>query len=126
MVETQGQETPRVLVVDDDEQICALVQMTLSTAGYEVENASDGQAALQILSSRPVDAIVLDYQMPYMNGIDFAHAYRSLPGPHAPIVVTSAVYDIGRFATATRAADVLPKPFSPRVLLDVVNRVVGG
>jgi CheY-like chemotaxis protein len=117
--------TPRVLVVDDDEHICALVEMTLARAGYEVEYAFDGQAALGIVAERPVDAIVLDYQMPQMNGIDFARAYRALPGPHAPIVVTSAVYDIRRFASATQAADALPKPFSPRVLLDVITRAVG-
>ena len=116
----------RVLIVDDDPHICALVEMTLSGAGYEVNEARNGREALDLLAMRRFDVIVLDYQMPLMNGVDFARAYRSRPGPHVPIVVTSAVYDITRFATETHAADVLPKPFSPRVLLDVVAEVAGG
>ena len=132
MGETAGDAQPgtkpntrRVLVVDDDPQICALVELTLGGVGYEVDAASNGREALDLVAMRRFDVILLDYQMPLMNGVEFARAYRSTPGPHAPIVVTSAVYDVTQFATETHAADVLPKPFSPRVLLDVIAEVTG-
>ena len=61
---------PTVLVVDDDEHQRLLYQEGLELEGYEVLLASSGQAAVDIVSSQPVDCVVLDMAMPGMNGVE--------------------------------------------------------
>ncbi len=61
---------PTVLVVEDDEHQRLLYQEELELEGYEVLLASSGQAAADIVSSQPVDCVVLDIAMPGMNGVE--------------------------------------------------------
>ena len=58
----------RILIVDDETDIRLVIRTLLSTAGYEVEDAQDGEAALQKLSSKHFDLMVLDIMMPRMDG----------------------------------------------------------
>src|SRR5581483_5306626 len=65
-------ERPHVLYVDDDKQITDLMTMALDSEGFDVTVANDGQAALEALSGKSkIDAIVLDYRMPRLNGLQF-------------------------------------------------------
>jgi len=60
----------RILVVDDEKNICELYKMELEEGGYEVTLANSGQQALQEVDRTPPDLIVLDIQMPGMDGIE--------------------------------------------------------
>ena len=110
---------PRILVVDDDAAIQAVVGSALSWEGYEVMTATDGAAALEALAQggRP-QLILLDMAMPGMDGRQFARVYRQLPAPRAPIIAFSA----GNAAGDLDVAGVLGKPFDIDDLLDVVGR----
>jgi CheY-like chemotaxis protein len=120
-----------VLVVDDDAMIRSYVAEILADEGYLPEQAQNGREALDILDRRARDGrpqpdlILLDMRMPIMDGWAFAEAYRARPGPHAPIVVTTAAHDAAARAAQVRADGVLPKPFDLDQLLDAVADHVG-
>lgn len=115
----------RVLVVDDDPRITAIVAAALVLDGYTVEAASDGAAALGLLAARHPDApavILLDMQMPGMDAADFARRYRGTPAPHAPLICLTASASGGEQCRAVGADDFLSKPFTLHDLRAVVGR----
>lgn len=114
----------RVLVVDDDPDIRGLVGGTLLEEGYEVVTASDGLVALERVRDYPPDVILLDMNMPRMNGWEFADAYRQLPGRHAPIIVFTAGPAAVTCARDIAAADFLGKPFDLDRLAALVHHAV--
>ena len=112
-------EGARILVVDDDAAIQAIVGSVLSWEGYEVVPAMDGAAALEALAQGSLpELILLDMAMPGMDGQQFVHIYRQLPAPQAPIIAFSA----GNAAVDLPVAGVLGKPFDIDDLLDMVGR----
>lgn len=114
----------RALVVDDNQAIRALVEATLAGAGYAVAAAEDGAAALTAVEEWLPDVIVLDVQMPVLDGEGFVAAYRRTLGPHVPIIVISAALDGRRRAAGMGAAGYLDKPFSPRALVAMLSAVL--
>jgi CheY-like chemotaxis protein len=114
-----------ILIVDDDESIRSFVELALDAEGYEVSTAPNGAVALDVAGRQQPDLILLDMRMPVMDGWAFARAYRSQPGPHAPIVVITAARDAGERAAEVHAEDFLGKPFDLNDLLNVVGRYVG-
>ena len=86
----------RILVVDDDDSIRQIVRFCLSDEGYRVREAPNGEAALEVLDSVNPELILLDLRMPVMDGWEFARRYRTLPGPHAPIVAFVAALNAER------------------------------
>jgi len=111
----------RVLVVEDDDGIRDLVDLVLSSAGYEVLTASDGAAALQVIGTVHPDLVLLDMRMPVMDGWEFARRYRARPEPHAPIVVLTAARDAAQRAAEIDANGYLGKPFDMTELLAMVS-----
>lgn len=110
-----------VLIVDDNENLRTLVRATLEGAGYRVVEAADGAEALWCARTKSGLALVLlDLDMPVLNGLGFAAAYRAGPAPHVPIVVMSASLDGAHIAARLGAAGYLQKPFSIRALLNMV------
>lgn len=112
-----------VLIVDDDESIRTLLRLTLEDEGYEVVEAADGAQALDEVQRRSPLLILLDMRMPGMNGWAFAAAYRTLPGPHAPILVMTAAQDAAASARDIGAEDHLAKPFELDEVLRAVARL---
>ena len=112
-----------VLTVDDDPRIRAMIRTMLETAGHEVLEAEDGRAARDLIAggAHP-NLILLDATMPRLDGIGFARAYRRRPGPHAPIIVISALQELATFAAQAGAVDMLPKPFSAIALAQMVDQ----
>ncbi|TQM38928.1 response regulator transcription factor [Pseudonocardia cypriaca] len=108
----------RILVVDDDRSVRESLRRSLAFNGYQVELASDGQAALDaVLAQRP-DAMVLDVMMPRLDGLEVCRRMRAA-GDELPILVLTA-----RDAVSDRVAgldagadDYLPKPFALEELL---------
>jgi CheY-like chemotaxis protein len=83
--ETQHR-TPLVLCVDDDQSILSVTRLALEHQGYSVLTASSGKAALEQFASGPVDAVILDYEMPGMNGAEVALEMKRL-NPNVPKVL---------------------------------------
>lgn len=102
---------PRILVVEDDDAIRALVVDLLSDAGYDVRQARGGREALARAREAPPELILLDRLMPEGDGTSFTRAYASLPGPRAPIVGLCASADSAAWAAEIGAAALITKPF---------------
>jgi two-component system KDP operon response regulator KdpE len=81
--------TPRVLVVDDEQQILRALRTSLRAAGYEVDTADTAEGALAAAAMRPPEAVILDLVLPDGTGIDVARELRSWTS--APVIVLSAV-----------------------------------
>lgn len=72
--------TKRILVIDDQPEVCSLVQKVLQRAGYEVVTAGSGEDGLALLEHQPIDLIIVDKNLPRMHGGEvIVHARRKLP-----------------------------------------------
>ena len=111
-----------VLVIEDNESIRELVALTLEEAGYVVARARDGQEALEVLAHVRPSIILLDLQMPRMDGRTFASVYRKRLHPGAPIVLMTASSNPAQAARETQAMAYLAKPFEADELLSLVER----
>src|ERR671923_1870657 len=108
---------PRVLVVEDDEEIALVLQRSLRLEGYEVRIASDGEAALDQAAAYNPDLVILDLGLPRLDGIEVARRLRA--ADDVPILMLTA-----RDAVEARvegldsgADDYLVKPFERQELL---------
>lgn len=84
-----AQEPHLVLCVDDEQIGLKVRKLLLERAGYRVLTAPNGSAGLEIFSKEPIEAVVLDYSMPGMNGGEVATKMRQAK-PHIPILLLSA------------------------------------
>jgi len=114
-----------VLVVDDDPAIRNFVIWVLEEEGYRVDSAVHGEAALEAIAREAPRAILLDMSMPVMDGWAFASAYRSMPGPHAPIIVMTASHTSAEWCADVQADRCLHKPFELTALLEAVEALAG-
>jgi two-component system, OmpR family, KDP operon response regulator KdpE len=115
---------PRVLVVDDEPQIVRGLRVILTNAGYGVEEATTKREALDAVSVRPPDAIVLDLVLPDGDGIEVCTDIRRWS--QVPIVVLSAVGDERQKVRALDAGadDYVTKPFGSEELLARIRAVL--
>ena len=115
-----------ILVVDDDEAIRWLLREILSTEGYAVRVAANGQEALTILSGgfRPC-LILLDLDMPIMDGWQFCAVHQQRTDLAAvPVAIMSAAQDLRVEQPPCRPAAIFPKPFDLDQLLRRVHTLV--
>ena len=107
----------RVLVVDDDDDICLLLEELLRGAGYGVETASDGRAALRVFHENPCDIVVLDLSMPELDGFETLERLRDLSD--VPVILLTArsgeIDKVRGFRAG--ADDYVVKPFARQELL---------
>lgn len=115
----------RVLVVDDDRDMRELIQLVLALEGYAVEQAADGDAALDLIRQDPPGLVLLDLRLPGTDGWAFARACRELAPPTPPIVLLTAAVDARRRFPVAEASGYLDKPFDVEDLLAVVRRFAG-
>lgn len=108
---------PRILVVDDEEQIRRALKSILSARKYEVELAVDGEQAIDLAIDNPPDLVVLDMAMPGMDGAEVCEELRTwYTGPI--LVLSVRASDTDKIAALdTGADDYLTKPFSAGELL---------
>lgn len=114
-----------VLVVDDKEMMRDSVAATLRRAGMEVLTASDGNAALEMITLRRPDAVITDQKMPGMGGIELLEQIRRIDEDLAVIVMTA----FGSIETAVKAMrlgafDYLTKPFEGDELVITTKRAI--
>jgi CheY-like chemotaxis protein len=120
LAEAEAPILARVLVVDDDPSILELVARVLRDDGHEVVSASDGRRALEALTGGTFELILLDMNMPVMDGWEFARASRAA-GITAPIIVMTAAGDARHAATQIHARGHVAKPFDLDDLLETVR-----
>ena len=116
---------PRVLVIDDDPGIRQVIAYALGDAGYHVDEASDGRAALELVGRQHPDIILLDMKMPGMDGWDFVQRYRARYGEGVPIIVLTAALDAAQRGADVNAAAYVAKPFDLDVLVERVSAIAG-
>jgi two-component system chemotaxis response regulator CheY len=107
------------LVVDDSRVIRKVARRILEEIGFDVAEAGDGVDALAWCRAAMPDAILLDWNMPTMNGIDFLRTLRKEPGGEAPVVVFCTVEnDIDRIREAldAGASEYIMKPFDGDII----------
>lgn len=107
----------RILLIDDDPRLAALVSEYLGAAGFRVAVAGEGRAGLDLLAREPFDALVLDLMLPDMDGLEVCKALRA--GSDTPILMLTARGDAMDRVVGLElgADDYLAKPFEPRELL---------
>ena len=110
-----------ILVVDDDPDLREFLQLTLTSMGFEVTSAANGQEALADMEGYDPDLILLDMKMPVMNGWEFCHALEDRDS-RPPIVVLTAAPDPAGRAAEVHAEGWLGKPFEYADLEAVVRR----
>lgn len=112
-----------ILVVDDEPRITQLVRDYLERAGYGVQVAQDGKAALSLARTGKPEMIILDLGLPGMDGLDFTREFRKFS--NAPIIMLTARAEESDKLVGLElgADDYLTKPFSPRELVARVRVV---
>lgn len=103
----------KILIVDDEPLLRTMVGDALEAAGHQVVMADSGRAALDVAEAERPDCILLDINMPGLNGYETCEALKSDPGlASIPVLLVSATTDLRVMdqAEAVGAAGVLPKP----------------
>ena len=118
----------RLLLVDDDDGVRALLRATFEAVDVQVEEAKDAESAEQEIATARPDAIVLDGSIPGRNGLALCAALKADPATHdIPVVLLSGSDLADEVIADEAAADAFVlKPFSPLELLAVVERLAGG
>jgi CheY-like chemotaxis protein len=128
MADPDSKRANSVLVVDDNQDICAFMQAALETAGYDVRIAAEGAQALALLRSRPADLMITDIFMPVREGIETISQCKT-EFPQTRIIAMTAGGITGKrdflsAATLIGADATLRKPFAADQLLDAVRKVL--
>ncbi len=119
---------PRILVIDDEEHITELIAMALGYNGFDVERAASGRAALEAISARRPDLVVLDVMLPDLDGFEVARRVRQNEGAgaHLPIIFLTARDTTQDKVDGLRLGsdDYVTKPFSIEELIERVKAVL--
>jgi CheY-like chemotaxis protein len=126
---TSHQDThqPTIMVIENETSNRILIERVLSTRGYRCVSASNGREALEMLDKEHVDLILTDLSMPVLDGYRTTQLIRSRQGlEKVPIVAVTAfaLSDEGEAAKQIGCTEYLTKPFKPRQLLEVVERLL--
>lgn len=113
---------PRILVVDDDPSLLALLRILLDSSGYDAVVAADALEGLRLAESNPMDLVLLDLEMPRMDGREFYKEFRAR-GHRTPVIIVSAYgADSARAELGAQAA--VSKPFDPTKLTTMVRETL--
>lgn len=115
-----------ILIVDDEDIVVDIARRKLIQAGYMVIGVGDGEKALQVLREGPVDLIVLDVEMPNMNGYTFMAEREKIPGgTSAPVIVLTAYDSMEPIFKRHGIRAYLQKPLQFQDLLVKIREVLG-
>ena len=129
MTRADTTDRPSILVVDDEPDLRELLESALADSNYDIRCASDGEQALAAIREHHPHAVVLDINMPRLDGFGVLKALAGFPLLNRPrvLVLTAryAVEDVDR-SLALGASDYLAKPFTIPVLRARVERLLVG
>lgn len=117
----------KILVADDDPDIRDVLKLTLSEENYEVIEAKDGEEALKIIGTKPLDLVLLDYKMPKLDGRQVCRSVKKdLLLRHLPIIMVTGKGEINDKVDGIDAGadDYVVKPFEPKELLARIRMIV--
>ena len=117
----------KILVVDDDPDIRDILKLTLSEENYEILEAKDGEEALKIINTKPLDLVLLDYKIPKMDGRQVCRLIKKdLLLRHLPIIMVTGKGDINDKVDGIDAGadDYVVKPFEPKELLARIRMIL--
>ena len=115
-----------VLVVDDSPMIRRIAKKILEELNFKTSEAEDGQKALAAVSASMPDAILLDWNMPVMDGFEFLHELRKMPGGLRPkVVFCTTENDVAHIARAIHAGadEYIMKPFDKQILQSKLEEI---
>ena len=118
---------PSILLIDDTASVLAALEYCLKSVGYEVMAAADGRTGLRLAAERPPDVVLLDMEMPLMNGVTVCRTLKADPAlSRIPVLMMTgqATQEARRQALAAGAVVVMSKPFDLEVLEATVARCV--
>ncbi len=118
----------RILVIEDTEDNRRIVRDLLTNAGFELIEACDGESGIAMAAEHQPDLILMDIQLPLVNGYDATRRIKDNPATrHIPVIAVTSYALSGDEAKATAAGcdGYIAKPFSPRSLLAKVREFLG-
>jgi len=117
-----------VLIIDDSLTVRQQVAAVLTAAGYEVIEACDGLAGLEVVRTHgEISLILCDVNMPHMDGLEFLERFKGENSRQTPVVMltTNGTPDLIARAKRAGARGWIVKPFQPDLLVGAVRRIVG-
>ncbi|MFC1680091.1 response regulator transcription factor [Elusimicrobiota bacterium] len=117
----------RILIVDDDPDLCDLISLEFSRTGYEVITAASGEEALRKARAQPMDLILLDVMMPGMDGYHVAQELTTSMGDRAPKIIIMTARNVQNekgIGLMSGAVDMVQKPFSTSDLREKVEKLL--
>ena len=114
----------KVLVVDDDKNICEVIKMYLESSGYSIKIANDGKEAQEVFLNFKPDLVILDVMLPYVDGIDVLKWIRK--DSETPVIMVTAKGETFDKVLGLElgADDYIVKPFEPKELIARVKAVL--
>lgn len=115
---------PRVLIIDDDTELCELLREYLSREGFEIDAVHDGESGLSAILRLEPDLVVLDVMLPRIGGFDLLRSLRTRS--RVPVLMlTARGEEVDRIVGLEIGADdYLPKPFNPRELVARIRAIL--
>lgn len=112
----------KILIIDDDVDICALLKRFLERHGYEVTTSFKGQEGLQQFTKADFDVVLTDFRLPDMDGIDVLKSIKKA-NPNIPVIVITGYSDVGQAVKVIRlgAFEYVTKPIFPEEILMLVK-----
>ncbi len=127
----QGTARRTVLVVEDEEDVREMLRTFLEHRGYRVVEAGDGEAAIEVAGRERPDLIVLDLQLPKLDGVTAAQRIRQLPGLEQVPILTNSAYGTRGIDLFLRIDDLgdgqtdyLTKPLNLEELDEMIQRLL--
>ena len=117
--------TKRILVVEDQADNLQILRDLLTSAGYEMIEAQDGEEGVRAAGAHRPDLILMDIQLPILDGYEATRRIKADPELRAIPIIVITSYALGGDENKARAAgcdDYVPKPYSPRVLLAKIRK----
>lgn len=112
----------KILIIDDDVDICTLLKRFLERKGYEVTTSFKGEEGIQQFTKEEFDVVLTDFRLPDMDGIDVLKSIKNLK-PNIPVIVITGYSDVGQAVKVIRlgAFEYVTKPIFPEEILMLVK-----
>jgi len=126
-VDVSREQAPKILVVDDEEDVVTFIKRALTMEGMEVVTAFDGLSALDTALEKEPDLVILDIMMPIMNGYEVCARLRlEDKTKNIPIILLSSAYttDTVRQAKVAGGSGYVAKPFTPAELVSEIRKLL--
>ncbi len=116
----------KILVVDDEENIRILFKLGLEEEGYEVNTASSGEEALEILKKEAFDLVTLDIKMPGMSGLETLQEIRNIfKDRHIPVILCTAFEEFKQDFTSWASDNYIVKSHDLTELKNAIKKLIG-